>query len=343
MIKSGKNIVFPVMLLFIFTIFAGLAGKPQEVRAAGQSLLAGGAGAAAAGESLYELTVFLNGKQLTFDQEPILVENRILVPLRKIAESLGATVVWTGVRPQVTVQKGDTVIGLNIGSNEGFTNNRQIFFLEQPPIIVNGRTMVPLRFLSETLGAKVDWDEKGRTVSISDGDFMKSNLPEVTENGQGKPDADKYYKLYDAVVGPDYSPSVEEAKAYVLEQGLLKIVKDVQFTPTRFIEYGPTDTMVIGNDESGREKAVWLTKNQYTGDISLTGSVLMNDGVSKETIYSKLEEKGIRRESVQKIYIAPYEKNQIDWFVFAEQENKRYYYCFDYKTGEMVIENIFRQ
>jgi len=287
--------------------------------------------------------VFLNGKQLTFDQEPVLVENRILVPLRIIAESLGATVEWTGLRPQVTVQKGDTVIGLNIGSNEGFTNSRQIFFLEQPPVLVNGRTMVPLRFLAETLGAKVDWDEKSRIVSISDGDFMKSDFPEVTENGQGKPGADKYYKLYDLMVGPNYGPPVEEAKAYVLEQGLLKIVKDVQFTPTRFIEYGPTDTMVIGNDESGREKTVWLTKNTYTGDISLTGSVLMNDGVFKETIYSKLEEKGISRESVQKIYIAPYEKNQIYWFVFAEQENKRYYYCFDYKTGEMVIENIFGQ
>ena len=54
MMKSGKAVVFPVLFLFIFTIFAGLAGKPQEVWAAGQSQLAGGAGAAA-GESLDEL------------------------------------------------------------------------------------------------------------------------------------------------------------------------------------------------------------------------------------------------------------------------------------------------
>jgi len=67
MIKSGKTAVFPVIFLLIFTLFAGLAGKPQEVWAAGQSRLAGGAGAAAAGESLYELKEKMGN--VTNDQE----------------------------------------------------------------------------------------------------------------------------------------------------------------------------------------------------------------------------------------------------------------------------------
>jgi uncharacterized protein YpmB len=67
----------------------------------------------------------------------------------------------------------------------------------------------------------------------------------------------------------------------------------------------------------------------------------MDEGAPVETIYSKLEEKGINRGSVKRIYIAPYEKDKICWFVIAGQENKNYYYCFDFRTGEMFIENVF--
>lgn len=298
----------------------------------------------AAGDLNYSssnVTVFLNGRQLVFDQEPILVENRVLVPLRMIAESLGATVKWTKSIPQVKVQKGDSVIGLNIGSDKGFTGVRlsQVFFLEQPPVIVNGRTMVSLRFLAEALGAEVNWDEKSRCVHISAGDDMITNI--MGTPGEEKPGKDKYYKLYDVLIGPDGGPRAEEAKTYVLKEGLLKTIINVQITPIRFDETGSANTMVVGNDESGREKAVWLVRNKYTGDISVTGSVLMDEVTPKDTIYSKLEEKGINCESVKKIYIAPYEKNQIYWFAMAEQDHKKYFYCFDYRTGEIVIEYNF--
>ena len=283
----------------------------------------------------------INGKELTFEQEPVLVKDRILVPLRKIAESLGASVEWDQGIQQVTVQKGNKVIGLNIDSDVGFKKTGIIFILEQPPILVNGRTMVSLRFLAEGLGAKVSWDEKNRTVYISEGDFMELDQPVEPDNEQkqsGNTD-DNYYKFYNEVAGGQGICPPEEAKTYVLKQVLLKTIKDVQLTPIRFDEVGPTDTMVVGNDELGRGKAVWLTKSPYGGKVSLTGSVLMDDGVSKETVYSKLEEKGINRENVQNIYIAPYTKNQIDWFVIAERENKKYYYCLDFYTGDVVIED----
>ncbi|HBV98375.1 MAG: copper amine oxidase [Peptococcaceae bacterium BICA1-7] len=290
--------------------------------------------------------VLVNGKQLATVQEPILVKDIILVPLRDIAETLGATVTWNYGPPLVTVKKGDKSIGLNIDSETGFTDRAtgKIFFLDQPPILVNGKTMVSLRFMSEALEAKVSWDEKSRTIHISDGkNFMKLDQPEEPPywKDQSSKQDDSYYKFYQMVVGPGGGPTSEEAKVYALEQGLLKTVKDVQrFIPTRFSEFGPTDTMVTGNDESGREKALWLVQNHYNGKISLDGSVFLDDGISKEIVYSKLENKGISRENVKKIYIAPYNNNQINWFVLAEQGNKKYYYCFDYITGDVVIENI---
>jgi uncharacterized protein YpmB len=290
------------------------------------------------------VTVFLNGRQIFFDQEPILVNNRMLVPLRIIAESLGATVKWTKSIPQIKVKKGKTVIGLNLGSDKGFTGDRQLFVMEQPPVLVNGRAMVSLRFMAEALGANVDWDENTRCVYISAGNDL-STYQMVTAKAKGlqeKPGEDNYYKLYDIVIGPDGGPAAEEAKAYVLKEGLLKTVTDVQKTFIRFTEFGPANTMVVGNDEAGREKAVWLVCNTYTRYISVTGSVFMDEVTPKETIYSKLEEKGISRVSIKKIYLAPYEKDKIYWFAMAEQGQKYYNYCFDYRTGDMVIENVYK-
>jgi len=111
--------------------------------------------------------------------------------------------------------------------------------------------MVPVRFISEALRAKVDWDERSRTVLI-----------------------------YEILVGSTFSPSVEEAKTYILKEGLLKNVTDVEFTPIRFTEYGDTDTMVTGNDETGRDKVFWLTKNKYSGEKSVRGAVLTGAGIS---------------------------------------------------------------
>jgi uncharacterized protein YpmB len=288
--------------------------------------------------------VFVNGKQMAFDQAPVLVENRILVPLRAIAESLGVRVKWARGVPQIKVRKGDTEIGLNLGSDKGFTGDRQLFVMEQPPVLVNGRAMVSLRFMAEALGANVDWDENTRCVYISAGNDL-STYQMVTAKAKGlqeKPGEDTYYKLYDVVVGPDGGPAAEEAKEYVLKEGLLKTITDVQKTFTRFTVFGDANTMVIGNDESGREKAVWLVCNKYTRYISVTGSVFMDEVIPKETIYSKLEEKGISRVSVKKIYLAPYEKDKIFWFTMAEQGQKYYNYCFDYRTGDLVIENVFK-
>lgn len=280
------------------------------------------------------VAVFLDGKQLNLDQEPVLFKNRMLVPLRSIAESLGASVHWGS--SQVTVRKGDAEIRLIMDSDKCLTG-RQIFFLEQPPVIVNGRTMVSLRFVREALGVNVAFDEKNGRVYISAGDGMLSNRMDT--QGDEKQGGDNYYKLYGLVIGEaDIGPVPEEAKAYVLREGQLKAVKDVQITPISFgTPYNPYNTMVVGNDEAGREKAVWLVLNTYTGYISVTGSIYMDDLAPEESIYSKLEEKGINRTSIKKIHIAPYQKNKIYWFVTAEQNNKSYHYFFDCRTGEIVI------
>ncbi|NPV90158.1 MAG: hypothetical protein HPY50_05225 [Firmicutes bacterium] len=109
--------------------------------------------------------VVLNGSELPFDVPPTIEEGRTLVPLRAIFEALGAEVLWNRDNQTVTARKETTEITLVIGGRA--TKNGKVVNLDVPAKIVDGRTMVPLRFVSEALGCKVGWDGESQTISIS--------------------------------------------------------------------------------------------------------------------------------------------------------------------------------
>lgn len=110
--------------------------------------------------------VRVNGRLLTFDQKPIIENGRTLVPFRAIFEALGADVSWNNDTQQVTAKRGDSHISLIIGDKNMLVNYNQIVQLDVPPKILNGRTMVPLRAVSEAYGANVSWDNSKRLVTI---------------------------------------------------------------------------------------------------------------------------------------------------------------------------------
>jgi signal peptidase I len=111
--------------------------------------------------------VVLNGNKLFFNVPPIVEDGRTLVPLRTIFESIGATVTWDQDSQTVTAIKGINTIKLQIGSYTATINDKPIE-LSVPGKVVDGRTLVPLRFVSEAMGCKVDWVEETQTVIITD-------------------------------------------------------------------------------------------------------------------------------------------------------------------------------
>lgn len=112
--------------------------------------------------------VFVDGDRVAFDQPPIVLESRILVPLRGVFEKMGATVTWENDTRTVLAVRGNTVVELVIGRRSAQVNNRTLP-LDVPAMIVGGRTLVPLRFISESMGASVEWQDATRTVLISTG------------------------------------------------------------------------------------------------------------------------------------------------------------------------------
>jgi len=117
----------------------------------------------------------LDGRTLQFDQPAVMQDGRVMVPLRGIFESLGADVVFDNASRTIKASKGDRVVELALGSREAMING-QMSYLDVPASSIGGRTMVPLRFVSEALGADVRWSPVTRTVALSSSGEV-SNAP----------------------------------------------------------------------------------------------------------------------------------------------------------------------
>jgi hypothetical protein len=114
--------------------------------------------------SAQNVTVMVNGQQISFDQPPIERSGRVFVPLRGVFEQLGATVVYdNGV---INATGDGRTINLHIGSNVALVNGSQQL-LDVAPFLEGARTLVPLRFVSQALGAYVDWNNNTSTVTVS--------------------------------------------------------------------------------------------------------------------------------------------------------------------------------
>jgi len=134
---------------------------------AGERVAAPSSGSSAAAPAADNITVKLNGSALSFDVAPQIINDRTMVPMRKIFESLGATVDWNGDTRTITSTKGDTSIVMAI-DNPVMTVNGAEVTLDSVPVIVNDRTLVPVRAIAESFGSTVDWDGATKTVTIED-------------------------------------------------------------------------------------------------------------------------------------------------------------------------------
>ena len=112
-----------------------------------------------------EIKVIVNGKTLAFDVPPQLINDRVLVPVRKIFEEIGAEVEWDDKTNTVTSNKDGTIVVLVIGDSYPTINGRTVA-IDQPAVVVEGRTLAPVRFVAEAFGGKVEWADAENTVYI---------------------------------------------------------------------------------------------------------------------------------------------------------------------------------
>lgn len=112
-----------------------------------------------------KVTVCIDDETITFDVEPQIIDGRTMVPIRKIFEHLGAEVVWYSYNNSFTAKCGYLKIEMQIDNNTMRVNGKDIY-LDVPPIIKDGRTLVPLRAISEAFSADVKWIAETGTADI---------------------------------------------------------------------------------------------------------------------------------------------------------------------------------
>lgn len=111
------------------------------------------------------IRIVLDGEELSLDQSPVIQNDRTLVPFRAVLEALGANVEWDAENQQVTAEKDGIQIQLAIGSTSAIVNGTA-YELDAPAVILNDRTLIPVRFVAEQLGLTVEWQESERVVTI---------------------------------------------------------------------------------------------------------------------------------------------------------------------------------
>lgn len=145
--KPWKRLLLLFIFIFIFFIVIGLNSLSRLEASSG-------------------ISVRVNDSYLSFDQPPLLVNGTTLIPFRPILEALGAQVHWEQATGKVIASRGATQIVLNTRENIASVNGEKVL-LDVSARVVNGRTLVPVRFIAESLGAQVHWDQERELVQVT--------------------------------------------------------------------------------------------------------------------------------------------------------------------------------
>ncbi|KAB2336629.1 copper amine oxidase N-terminal domain-containing protein [Cytobacillus depressus] len=114
--------------------------------------------------------VFVDGKEPVLRNDPIIKNGTTMIELRPVFEMLGMEVHWDQKTNVISGTKDKLTIKLKINDKTAYVNGKKVI-LSQVPTVLNGRTLVPLRFVAEASGKKVFWDGKTRIIIINEGKF----------------------------------------------------------------------------------------------------------------------------------------------------------------------------
>lgn len=299
------------------------------------------------------IKVVLNGTELTFDVPPQLIEDRTMVPMRKIFEAFGAKIDWDDSTQTITATKETSVITMQI-DNPVITVDGEKVTLDVPPQLVNDRTLVPVRAVAEGLDAAVDWNDETQTVTIT-----KPDSPAVSDQPSKPARSPEQGKL--SGFGNDGIAELQFNARYLFEQRLLpETVFEYEADTISYIKDGNVSKMkenilgiwdlaaanVIADDavlsgeniDTEDEAALWKLADERRQSFGLGDQHIKNvtieniDGSTKAVIVEMLDTTWTPLST----YIAiAYNKNAgLKCFTleksigFADDGNTPYMFCF---------------
>lgn len=115
------------------------------------------------------------GREIKFDVPPVIKSGTTLIPVRAVVESLGANVNWDAASNTVTITKDDKTVVFDLNNSKVYVNGAEVT-IDMPPMKISSRMFVPLRFIAENLGIKINYDNKTGDIDIEDDDAQNSTV-----------------------------------------------------------------------------------------------------------------------------------------------------------------------
>lgn len=115
-----------------------------------------------------------------YDTKPVIIDGRTLLPVRAVIESFNGNINWNNDTKEVTLTHNQNEIVLTIKSTQALLNGT-VQTLDTAPVIMNNRTMLPIRFIAESFGFDVEWNESNKTITITKNDMAENTSEENTE------------------------------------------------------------------------------------------------------------------------------------------------------------------
>jgi len=238
-----------VIMLLVVALLAGVFGLPPVRAAEGVTVQM----------TVGSTKAYVNSVEKILDQPPVIENSRTLVPFRFIGEALGAAISWNAATRTVGYVLESKNIVLTIGSTTAYVNGVPTMLDVAPKILPSGRTVVPVRFISESLGAIVDWNPTTRVVTVT---YTPPATPVVFKRSE---------TLYMSGAGwgppSDWNPLITWSKAN--SSGTIGLIYETLFL------YDPlTDVFTPWLAESPKDS--WLDKDTY--QVKLRKGVTWSDG-----------------------------------------------------------------
>ncbi|MBE7053065.1 MAG: hypothetical protein E7391_02180 [Ruminococcaceae bacterium] len=239
-----------------------------------------------------KIGVTIYGAPYQFDVMPINENGRVLVPMRAIFEKLGAKVEWDDATKTVTGTKLGKEVKLTIGDTTAYVNGSAVA-LDVPAKIVDNRTLVPVRFISESMGAKVDWIDETKTVVVERGETtniacddgrkvqdgiakakIDENIPDVEGANVRRPVPNEFEKssdLNDLIFFPQ-PEDPEKAVAKLTGGKVLATTEDFIGGKVSGEEYATYEVVNVDGmpfDKALRFTATSIPKNSYSSCLEI--------------------------------------------------------------------------
>jgi len=217
-----------------------------------------------------EIFVINDGEMVRFDVQPQIINDRTMVPMRAIYEAMGATVSWDETTQTASGTKDGVTVSMTIGNPE-MSVNGETLLMDAPPVIIDGRTLAPARFVAEAFGSNVEWDTNARLVMIYNTDMpVYAAFPHIPDFGKcyGIEPVSQFVRSNFAYIS--YELFREDINQYTLGKyddtlRALNYVEDTEGFENEMTELDGKIKRFIRNDKDMAEFFVWTELDSAEG------------------------------------------------------------------------------